>query len=64
MMVILSAPLSLLCFHLAWLCYRKECPKPAWVSLTFAVILLLVSVVTVCGSFYAWDAIQGEISSL
>ena len=58
MMVVLSAPLSLLCFHLAWLCYRKDCPKPALVSLSFAIMLLLVTVVFVYGSMFAWDNLK------
>ncbi len=62
MMVVLSAPLSLLCFHLAWLCYRKDCPKPALVSLSFAIILLLITVGFVGVSMFAWDNLKDGLA--
>ena len=58
MMVILSAPLCLLCVYLAWLCYRRAFYKQTLVIGLFALLLLLITVGFIGASVYTWDMLQ------
>lgn len=60
MMVILSAPLCLLCLYLAWLCYRQACYKHTLVLGLFAVLLLLITVGFIGAGYYTWDVLKLE----
>ena len=58
MMVIFSGPFCLLCFYLAWLCYRKDCYKQTLVLGAFGFVLLIITVGIVGATYYTWDALK------
>lgn len=58
LMVILSAPLCLLCFYLAWLCYRRAFYRQALVLGGFALVFLLFTLGMLGASYYTWEAMK------
>jgi len=64
LMVILSAPLCLLCFYLTYLCYRRGLMKQTLVLGIFAMMFLLFTLSMIGASYYTWEALKVEAASL
>ncbi len=58
MMIILSGPFCLLCFYLAWLCYRKACYKQTVVLGLFGILLLVITFGFIGLSYVTWDGLK------
>lgn len=65
MMVILTGPISLLCFYLAFLCLRRNFRKHALILGGFAFFFLVLSVIILGAGYYTWQALDnGSVASL
>lgn len=65
MMVILTGPISLLCFYLAYLCLRKNFRRHALILGGFAIFFLVLSVVLVGAGYYTWLALDsGSVANI
>ncbi len=64
LMVILSAPLCLLCFYLTYLCYQRGLMKQTLVLGIFAIMFLLFTLSMIGASYYTWEALKVEAASL
>lgn len=62
MMALVTGPLSLLCFYLAFLCYRRKFRKQAFVIGGFATFLLVLTVLIFGAGYYAWIALDTGMS--
>jgi hypothetical protein len=58
MMVLLTGPLSLLCFYLAYLCFRRDFRKQALVIGGFAMFFMFLSVVLIGAGYYTWLSLE------
>lgn len=63
LMVILSAPLGLLCLYLTWLCYRRGFPRQALVLGGFALAFLLFTLAMLGASYYTWEAMKLDMAA-
>lgn len=60
MMVILTGPISLLCFYLSVLCLRRKYHKHALVLAGFALFFLFLSVAILGAGYYTWLSLEAE----
>ena len=60
MMVILTGPISLLCFYLSYLCFRRKFHKHALVIGGFALFFFILSVVILGAGYYTWLSVEAE----
>lgn len=58
MMAILTGPLSILCFLLAFLCFRRQFHKQAIVIAGFAIFFLVLTIVMAWAGYYTWSALD------
>lgn len=56
MMAILTGPLSLFCFYLAFLCLQRNFRKHAFVIGGFAVFFLALTLIIFGAGYYTWIA--------
>ena len=63
LMVLLSAPLCLLCLYLTFLCYRRGLMKQTLVLGAFAMMFLLFTLGMIGASFYTWEALKVEAAT-
>jgi len=58
MMAILTGPLSLLCFYLAFLCLRRNFKKHAFVIGWFAIFFFALTLIMAWAGYYTWAALD------
>jgi len=58
MMAILTGPLSLLCFHLAFICLRRNFKKHAFVIGGFAIFFFVLTLIMAWAGYYTWSALE------
>ncbi len=63
MMVLLTGPLCLLSFYLAYLCYRSAYYRHTLFLSLFAVFMLLITLGVVGASYFTWQALQEGLAS-
>ena len=63
MMVLLTGPLCLLSFYLAYLCYRSGYLRHTLFLTIFAVFMLLITIGVVGASYFTWQALQEELAA-
>ena len=62
--VFLTAPICILCFYLAFMCYRKAYYTHTVVLSLFAVFMLVITLGIIGVSYSAWNVIDEELVSL
>jgi hypothetical protein len=58
MMAVLTGPLSLLCFYLAFLCFRRDFRKHAFVIGGFAIFFFALTLIIFGAGYYTWVALD------
>lgn len=62
--VFLTAPICILCFYLAFICYRKAYYTHTFVLSLLAVFMLVITLGIIGISYSAWSVIDKELVSL
>ena len=62
--IFLTTPICILCFYLAFICYRKSYYQHTIVLSVFAVFMLVVTLGIIGISYSAWSVIDEELVSL
>ncbi len=58
MMAVLTGPLSLLCFYLAFLCLRRNFRKHAFAIGGFAIFFFALTLAIAVAGYYSWVALD------
>lgn len=61
MMAILTGPLSILCFLLAFLCFRRNFHKQALVIGGFAIFFFILTMIIAWAGYYTWSALDSGV---
>ena len=62
MMAVLTGPLALLCFYLAFICFRKDFRKQALVIGGFAVLFFALTLIIAGAGYYTWIALDSGVT--
>jgi len=61
MMAFLTGPLSILCFLLTFLCFRRNFYKQAFVLGGFAIFFFVLTMIIAWAGYYTWSALGSGV---